>query len=785
MNYPAQGHPQKATTPLNNRRVRLSLGIKLPLIALLVLAIAFLVSTILNLRAAQSTLISTLQGELAAQGDSKAELIRSNLIWTRSVAIDLATSAEVIEYDQLTILRVIRNTLKNNQQIFGSTIAYEPYRFSPDLYYWSPYYSRTPTGDIRFTQLGNPEYDYFQWDWYNLPKDKRKPVLSPPYFDAGGGEIWMVTWSAPFFDASGNNVIGVATADIAFSQTQEIINNIQVGETGYAFLLDPNGVILGIGENGGTYQVMVDSMGQLAESSNSKDWESLVKSMTNGETGFKSAVDIQGRSMFVSYTPVGLETRWSLGLAYPQDELFKKSVDLQNALIGYAVVATILASLIFYIFTLSITRPILQLTEYAGKFTFDESVSREELKLQPIEINTRDELEDLTSAFNQMTGELSQSLLTLEDRVNERTSVLNQRATRLKAIADVGKVITSFRNISELLNQTTILIQENFGFYHAGIFLLDDYKEYAVLVAANSEGGLRMLNKKHQLKIGGKSIVGYAIENTQARIALDVGNDAVYFDNPELPDTRSEIALPLVVSGQTLGALDVQSIEAQAFSEEDISTLQILADQIAVAIQNANLFNENEKALENARLVYGNFSREAWSKILRTQSRVGFIATPPGTIQTRGSVLDSSMSRAFETGDIIIDNDDMMVTIPVKIRGQVIGSIRLKKSEISESWTQEEINLAISLSDQLAGALESARLYRETVQRAARESLASDISARISSVSQIDSILRETVNELGQALGNASVTFTLVDTSKGLNSQENPEYGDRGQRGEQ
>jgi GAF domain-containing protein len=119
--------------------------------------------------------------------------------------------------------------------------------------------------------------------------------------------------------------------------------------------------------------------------------------------------------------------------------------------------------------------------------------------------------------------------------------------------------------------------------------------------------------------------------------------------------------------------------------------------------------------------------------------------------------------------------------MPIRVRGQTIGAIRLKKSEISESWTQDEINLAIALSDQLSGALESARLYKESQQLAARESLISDISARINAVSHTDSILRETVQELGQAIGNASVTFQLLDQLDGQEqlkgSEERPAFG--------
>ena len=369
--------------------------------------------------------------------------------------------------------------------------------------------------------------------------------------------------------------------------------------------------------------------------------------------------------------------------------------------------------------------------------------------------------------LNDREIEFKKYQMDLEARVDTRTSEIERRSKLLKAVADVGRSITSYRNLSELLQQTTQLIRENFGYYHIGIFLLDERKEYAVLAASNSEGGQRMLERKHQLKVGETGIVGYVTEYLKARIALDVGQDAVYFNNPDLPLTRSEMALPLVAGGQVLGALDVQSTESQAFTEEDVATLQILAEQLAIAIQNANLFSETEKALESAKVVYGEVSREAWSKILHNQPRIGYLATPPSTTQINSETLEPNIAKAFETGDIIIGSDNLTITVPVKVRGLSIGAIRLKKNEIAEAWTQEETNLAIALSEQLSGALESARLYRESQQRAARESLVSDISARISAHSNMETILRETVQELGQTIGNASVTFQLLENFEG------------------
>ena len=431
---------------------------------------------------------------------------------------------------------------------------------------------------------------------------------------------------------------------------------------------------------------------------------------------FAEAVDAQGQSMSLSpIHPLGwiLAGRWvGLSASRPFSEGFTTAKYTYYLCDHFG--NSLWCPLI--LFTLSFTEPLRRLTLHVSRFSSEQLRMKQKATIEPIQIHTRDELEDLATVFHQITTDLVHAFDNFEERITERTREIERRSNLLKAVADVGKAITSFRDLSELLQQATYLIHENFGYYHVGIFLLDEHKEYAVLSATNSEGGHRMLEKKHQLKVGETGIVGYVTQNAKARIALDVGKDAVYFDNPDLPQTRSEMALPLIVGGQILGALDVQSTEPQAFSEEDISTLQILAEQIAIAIQNANLFDEAEKALETSRMSYGEVSREAWSKILRNQPRIGFLATPPTTVQIHSENLEANLAKAFETGDLIIGSDGLTISMPIRVRGQIIGAIRLKKSAISESWTQDETNLAIALSDQLSGALESARLYKESQQ---------------------------------------------------------------------
>jgi PAS domain S-box-containing protein len=176
-------------------------------------------------------------------------------------------------------------------------------------------------------------------------------------------------------------------------------------------------------------------------------------------------------------------------------------------------------------------------------------------------------------------------------------AALKRRGTQLQAAAEVSKSASTILVPEELMKQTVNLIQERFNFYYAGIFLVDEAGKYAVLQAGAGEAGRRMLETGHRLAVGGQSMIGWSVAHAKARIALDVGKEAVRFANPYLPKTRSEMALPLISLGRCIGGLTVQSTEEAAFSEEDITTLQTMADQVAIAIQNARLYEAAQHEL--------------------------------------------------------------------------------------------------------------------------------------------------------------------------------------------
>ncbi|MEJ5224929.1 MAG: GAF domain-containing protein [Anaerolineales bacterium] len=396
-----------------------------------------------------------------------------------------------------------------------------------------------------------------------------------------------------------------------------------------------------------------------------------------------------------------------------------------------------------------------------------------------VEQQTTDEVGALAKAFNTMTAQLQSTLQGLEQRIQDRTSELAQqtelltqqtealqtanrynerRATQFKAISEVSRATASIQRLDELLPRIVEVISQQFGYYHAGIFLADEANEYAVLVAANSEGGQRMLRRGHRLKIGEVGIVGNVVASGAPRIALDTGADAVYFKNPDLPDTRSEMALPLRAGNTIIGALDVQSKEPGAFGQDDIEVLSTLADQVSIAIQNARQFEATQKALSEAEAIYRQYLRTEWTRLTQRQTVTGFTYSLLGTRQIPADYTTEETRQALERGEpqILSTENVSALAVPIKLRDEVIGVLNVR-APAGHDWLENEIDLVRAVAERVAISAENARLFEETTSRAERERIVADITNKIRSTNDPDEMLQTALAELKRALNVSKV----------------------------
>jgi len=440
----------------------------------------------------------------------------------------------------------------------------------------------------------------------------------------------------------------------------------------------------------------------------------------------------------------------------------QRQILLQSVLIFF--IALGLGIFFGYLTGNALTEPIVNLTQRISAFASGEFIER-------IDIDTKDEISDLAETFNGMAGEIQGLISGLEQRVAQRTADVElarllgeRRAQELQAISEMSRTISTEQRLEILLPLVTRLVSERFDYYHVGIFFVDVTKQFAVLQASNSEGGKRMLARGHRLEVGLTGIVGTVAQTGKPRIALDVGSDATFFDNPDLPETRSEMSLPLNYRGETIGVLDVQSLKSGAFTESDANTLAILADQIAIAVENARLLSQTQQAREEAEALYNQFLRAEWKTFLKQEQSIGYRQSTIG-----GKILDKAIEtdeirQALQNGKVVVSDESVTIAhpfmvIPVQLRGQTIGILNIQAPTKNRKWNHDEINLAQAVSDRLALALDNARLLQDSQRRAAKEAKIGDVTAKIGASINMRNVLQTAVEELGRALPGSEVVI--------------------------
>lgn len=379
--------------------------------------------------------------------------------------------------------------------------------------------------------------------------------------------------------------------------------------------------------------------------------------------------------------------------------------------------------------------------------------------------------------------ELNALRTSLEQRVADRTRDLERRTIQLQTAAEVSRTIISILDIEQLIWQVAELIHQRFGFYHVGLFQVDPSGAWAEYRAGAGEGGRILAEQHFRLKVGGQSLVGWCTANAQARVVQDVTLETARIDHPLVPATRSEVALPLIARGQVIGALSVQSDRTEAFDPDMVATLQTIADQVAVALDNARLFAETQEALETTRRAYGQLTEEAWAELLRARSDWGYQYIGQSVAPTQGD-WPPEMLQAVHTGQTVQSNgpDGPGLAVPLRVREKTVGALGFYKqasdpaqtSSGSAGWTQEEVDRLEKLVQQIGLALESARLFQDTRRLAARERAIRQITEEMRRAVDVEVILHNTLTALAKTVG-ASRSYVRLGIQTNSPPVRNPE----------
>jgi GAF domain-containing protein/uncharacterized membrane protein affecting hemolysin expression len=365
---------------------------------------------------------------------------------------------------------------------------------------------------------------------------------------------------------------------------------------------------------------------------------------------------------------------------------------------------------------------------------------------RPIPVRGFEESAQLGLALESMRTQLQKVYVELEQQVAGQ----EHRANRLRTVAEVAQEAAIEVDMSILLQRVVRLITRQFGFYYAGILMVDESGDWAELRAASGVSGQRMLAQGYRLRVGQEGLVGYAISEGKPQIVQDVEVEPRFVSSPELPDTRAIVALPLQARGEIMGALDVRAAEPGAFGEGDIEVLYVLANQVALALGNARLFLQVQESLQATRRTYGELSREAWDEAVRGQRIRGYHCDASGVVPVA--------AREHADGD---DNLPA-VSVPLTVRGLVIGSVDAHKPDGTEDWSPEEVALLGTLVDQLEVALDSARLYQDTQRRAVRDRMIADATGRMRETLEMESVIRSATEEIVRVLDLAAVDLRLT-----------------------
>ena len=319
----------------------------------------------------------------------------------------LAASLEFTDYSYSELMKQIENTVKLNPDIFGSAVAYEPYAYNPRSRYFCPYYSREKNR-LKFTYLGGKDYQYHLWDWYLMPKELDRALWSEPYFDEGGGNTVMSTFSVPFYrDVRGvRKFSGVATADMSLTWLKNIISKVTIYQTGYAFLISQNGVFI---THPNKDLIMRESIFTVAEAGDDIALRDIGRKMIKGGEGFVSLPEyFTGKKAWMYYVPLP-SVGWSIGVVIPDDELFADARHLSRTVLVIGLIG--FAFMFFLVISISrnITLPLRQLARTTTE------IAKGSLDVVLPKKRSSDEVGDLTTSFENMQLALKDYIANLKE----------------------------------------------------------------------------------------------------------------------------------------------------------------------------------------------------------------------------------------------------------------------------------------------------------------------------------------------------------------------------------
>jgi len=569
--------------------------------------------------------------------------------------------------------------------------------------------------------------------------------ISPPEFDTAQS-LYTLTIAIPIYEPNSREVIGILHSRYGFQSLVDLMAQVEAGQNSEAMLLTNDGVRLDT-------TIDPNSAAGGRNRLNPGEWNAMLDS--GWRIGnFQEQLSMIGQEKVLS--DVGPADVNSLGWVVVVRQDLARSLEVPFTALMVAAFIGVLGLIVSVIATIAaaraLVRPVGELTRVA------KQAQGGDLEVA-VPVESRDEIGQLAEAFNAMIAEIRILTHALEGQVAERTS-------QLAAVNEIAATVSSTLDINEVMTRTVNLIRDRLGFYHVSIFLLDDKGEYAIVRESTGEVGRQLKDRGHRLEVGSQSIIGWVTANRKPRISLDVGADIVHFKNPLLPDTRSEVGLPLIAGDQLLGALDVQSTQPRAFDAENVNVLQNMANQIAVAINNARLFQETQKRLADISQLNRQYLAEAWESFARARPEQVSLTLDGGLVSMAPEQV--VVNEPFTVRRPNVSENGKSLGVPIVLRDQMIGEFIFSLPEGEARWGRDDLALAEAVVTQVALAVENARLLEETQsaleqmrRQARRERVITEVTNKISFGADVRRILQIAAEELRRATGSDRAVVRL------------------------
>jgi signal transduction histidine kinase len=526
--------------------------------------------------------------------------------------------------------------------------------------------------------------DYSDRYWFQNAR-AGAPVTFQSLIGRTSGKPALVV-SAPIQDTAGN-IIGVGMFAADLTNLSEQVRVRKVGETGYIYIVDSQNNVLAHPDPAYTTDELYD-MSEYPP----------VAALRQGQKGLTTFTDENG-VRWRAYVSV-LENGWGVITQQPEAEILAPVRQFQRIAIALILAGAAVMLVLSWSTIRRTLLPISVLTDTASAIAAGD-INR------VVNVEGGDEIAVLASSFNEMTSQLRGMITSLEERVQDRTH-------DLELAAEVGQIITEkVADLHEMLTSAVELIRARFNLYYTQVYLSDAHQKTLTLKAGTGEVGAQLLQKNHRLSINSASINGRAVIEQKPVIVADTAKSPNFLPNPLLPNTRSEMAIPLIAGGQVIGVLDMQSEIPGALNEYSLPAFEALAGQLSVAIQNANLFAQTQEAQQEVEANVRRSTQTGWQDFLNGIGRSEKI----GYLYNQDKVV--TLQHAEGTPP------QQNLSVPISIMGTEVGKIQV--ADDARAWTPQDVELISAAAARLSRHIESLRLlsqaeqYRAQAEQAVRQ----------------------------------------------------------------